>query len=111
MGVRDGLGWGARARARRRWPRPAALLGDDDLTGVYPELAGLGEQLGSTVVALDGEASSRSTPSPAHPITVRLREREGLTGSAARRLARTQPVTYLVYDVLHLDGHPTVEPA
>ncbi|MDQ0374770.1 DNA polymerase ligase N-terminal domain-containing protein [Cellulomonas humilata] len=81
--------------------------GDDDLTGAYPELAGLGEQLGSTVVALDGElVALDASGAPDHG---RLREREGLTGSAARHLARTQPVTYLVYDVLHLDGHPTVE--
>jgi len=81
--------------------------GDDDLTGSYPEIAGMGEQLGSTVVALDGELVALDATGAAD--RDRLAEREGVTGSATRRLARTHPVTYLAYDVLHLDGHSTAE--
>ncbi|WP_456788901.1 DNA polymerase ligase N-terminal domain-containing protein [Cellulomonas sp. P5_C5] len=83
------------------------LRADDDLTGTYPEIAGLGEQLGSTIAALDGEMVALDVAGT--PDLERLRERTAATGSAARRLARTHPVTYLVYDVLHLEGRPTVD--
>ena len=67
----------------------------------------MGEQLGSTVVALDGElVALDAAGAPDRGAAARA---GGRHGSAARRLARTQPVTYLVYDVLHLDGHSTVE--
>lgn len=83
------------------------LRSGDDVTGSYPELAGLGEQLGSTVVALDGEVVALDAAGA--PDGDRLRERAAVSGSAARRLARTQPVTFLVLDVLHLEGRSTVE--
>lgn len=98
------MAWGGvRAIALVDGGRVRLRSGDEDVTGSYPELAGLGEQLGSTVVALDGELVALDRERPA--------EREAVTGSAARRLARTHPVTYLVYDVLHLEGRPTVERA
>jgi len=102
------MAWGGvRAIALVDGGRVRLGSGDDDLTGSFPEVAGMGEQLGSTVVALDGELVALDATGA--PDRERLAEREGVSGNAARRLARTHPVTYLVHDVLHLDGRSTVE--
>ena len=102
------MAWGGvRAVALVDGGRVRLRSGDDDLTGSYPEIAGLGEQLGSTLVALDGELVALDAAGA--PDRERLTGREAISGNAARRLARTHPVTYLVYDVLHLDGRSTLE--
>lgn len=74
-----------------------------DVTDTYPELAGLGAQLGTQAAVLDGEvvafdAAGRVSFGALQPrmqVTDRAR---------ARRLAAQAPVTYLVFDLLHLDG-------
>ncbi|KQR15976.1 DNA polymerase ligase N-terminal domain-containing protein [Cellulomonas sp. Leaf334] len=101
------MAWGGvRALALVDGGRVRMWSGGDDVTGSYPEITGLGEQLGSTVVALDGELVALDATGAPDP--ERLSEREGVTGGSARRLARTHPVTYLVHDVLHLEGRSTV---
>jgi bifunctional non-homologous end joining protein LigD len=80
-----------------------------DVTGSYPEIARLGEQLGSTSALLDGELVALG-PAGA-PDGARLRERAAATGAAARRLVGTAPVTCLLADVLHLDGRSTTDRA
>ncbi len=77
-----------------------------DLTPSYPELADLAESLGARPVLLDGELvafdeSGRSDFGL-------LQQRMKLTGAAVRRMAATIPVVYLAFDLLHLDGHPTM---
>ena len=67
---------------------------DLDITRSYPEIAGLGEQLGSTPAVLDGELVAFD-PGGA-PDFGRLQRRMHVADpAAARRLARTCPVVYL----------------
>jgi bifunctional non-homologous end joining protein LigD len=76
---------------------------DRDLTVSYPELRGLGAQLGSTQAVLDGEIAvvdSRQRSSFS-----RLQRRMHIASAAeARRLATEDPVVYLIFDLLYLDG-------
>jgi bifunctional non-homologous end joining protein LigD len=74
----------------------------------YPELHALGCQLGEHDVVLDGEIvafDERGLPS-----FERLQKRMHLaSASAVARAAREIPVTYAIFDLLYLDGHPTIE--
>lgn len=77
-----------------------------DITASYPELRGLGEQLGSTQALLDGEIVAMRDGRPSFAA---LQGRMHVGNAAqARRLAEQQPVTYLVFDLLHLEGRPTI---
>jgi len=81
---------------------------DLDVTRSYPEVAGMGEQLGSVQAVLDGELVTFDERGA--PDFGRLQQRMHVADVAvARRLAKTVPVVYLVFDVLHLDGRPTVD--
>ncbi|OXM69929.1 DNA polymerase ligase N-terminal domain-containing protein [Amycolatopsis vastitatis] len=77
-----------------------------DVTGRYPELHKLGEQLGSTEVLLDGEVVVVKDGKP-HPGG--LDERRRADGNAAKRLTARCPVFYFASDVLHLDGKATLD--
>jgi bifunctional non-homologous end joining protein LigD len=74
------------------------------ITAQYPELARLNRALGSHEAILDGEIVSfdeRGMPSFAA-----LQRRMHIGSSAqARRLAKDAPVTYMIFDLLWLDGH------
>lgn len=74
-----------------------------DVTVSWPELDGLGEALGPRPVILDGEIAAlddRGVPS-----FQRLQERMHIANrDVARRKAVDTPASYLVFDVLHLDG-------
>ena len=77
-----------------------------DITVAYPELHALGEELGSTQVLLDGEIVALRDGRPSFAA---LQQRMHVANAAqARRLAERVPVTYLVFDVLHLDGRSTL---
>ncbi|MHA6797585.1 non-homologous end-joining DNA ligase (plasmid) [Pseudonocardia bannensis] len=79
-----------------------------DITEAYPELAALGEALGSTRVVLDGEivARDRSTGRISFAaLQPRIHLRDP---SRIQRLSEQVPVTYLAFDLLHLDGHNTM---
>jgi bifunctional non-homologous end joining protein LigD len=75
-----------------------------DVTVSWPELAGLPEALPAAAVLLDGELVA--TDDEGRPSFGRLQQRMhiGVAAEAARR-ASDVPVTYVVFDVLHLDGH------
>jgi bifunctional non-homologous end joining protein LigD len=78
-----------------------------DVTATYPELRGVGEQLGSTEVLLDGEIVALTGGRPSFAA---LQRRMHVTDAAqARRLAERHPVTLLVFDLLHLDGRPCLD--
>ncbi|MEU4443805.1 non-homologous end-joining DNA ligase [Actinosynnema sp. NPDC050801] len=98
---------GVRAVARVEGGRVrlTSRLGND-VTGTYPELQGLGAQLGATEVLLDGEIVALRGGRPSFGA---LQQRMHASAAQARRLVAGTPVTFLVFDVLHLDGSPTVE--
>ena len=81
---------------------------DRDITVSYPEVRGLGAQLGTTQAVLDGELAvldqdQRSSFS-------RLQPRMHVASAAeARRLADQDPVVYLIFDLLYLDGRWLLE--
>jgi len=80
---------------------------DRDVTSTYPELRTLGEALGSTQVILDGEIVAFDESG--RPSFGRLQQRLGVTSaSQTRRLASSHPVVYILFDLLHLDGRPTL---
>ncbi|GAA1237576.1 hypothetical protein GCM10009676_22530 [Prauserella halophila] len=72
-----------------------------DITGVYPELAGLASQLAAPVW-LDGEIVALTGGVPAFGA---LQQRMHAGGARALQLAAQIPVTYVVFDVLHHAGH------
>jgi DNA ligase D len=76
----------------------------NDITGHYPELAGLYDALGSHRVVLDGEIVCFDADG--QPSFAALQHRMHIASEArARQLAQTSPVTYVIFDVLWLDGH------
>lgn len=87
-----------------------------EITKAYPELAGLGRalaSLGITDAVLDGEIVALDASGK--PSFVALAERMHVRESGrARQLAATQPVTYMIFDVLSVNrtditGVPYVE--
>ncbi|MEX2194681.1 MAG: non-homologous end-joining DNA ligase [Thermoleophilaceae bacterium] len=75
-----------------------------DITARYPELRGLAG--GSTEALLDGEIVALDAEGK--PSFERLQGRMHLASeSAVRRAAKDVPVTYAIFDVLHLDGRST----
>jgi bifunctional non-homologous end joining protein LigD len=80
----------------------------NEVTSRYPELRALGRELGAREAVLDGEIvafDERGVPS-----FERLQRRMHQSSeSAIRRLAHEQPVTYVIFDLLYLDGRLTTE--
>jgi DNA ligase D-like protein (predicted polymerase)/DNA ligase D-like protein (predicted 3'-phosphoesterase) len=80
----------------------------DDITAACPELRALNRALGSHEAILDGEIVAFDDQG--RPSSQALRSRMRLRSQAAvRRLAQTQRVTYLLFDLLWLDGHSLME--
>lgn len=80
----------------------------NDMTAAYPELGDLAATLGQLEVVLDGEivALDRS----GRPSFSALQPRMHVTDAAQiRRLRSSTPVTFLAFDLLHLDGRSTIE--
>jgi bifunctional non-homologous end joining protein LigD len=76
----------------------------NDITPRYPELRELGRALGAREAILDGEVVAFDADG--RPNFQRLQGRMHLTSeSAVRRLAEREPVTYVIFDLLFLDGH------
>ncbi|MDQ1750394.1 MAG: bifunctional non-ous end joining protein LigD [Pseudonocardiales bacterium] len=81
---------------------------DLDVSASYPELRYLGEALGTTQVVLDGEIVAFGADG--RPSFGRLQRRMHVTKAAdVRRLSASDPVVYLIFDLLHLDGRPTLD--
>jgi bifunctional non-homologous end joining protein LigD len=79
-----------------------------DITSTYPELRAVAAELGSTEAVLDGEIVAFDEDSK--PSFERLQGRMNLASEAAvRRRMGDCPVTYLVFDLLHLDGRSLME--
>ena len=81
---------------------------DRDVTTSYPELRGLGEALGSLQAVLDGEIVALDEEG--RPSFEALQPRMNTAEpNRVRRLAETIPVTYMIFDLMHLDGHSALE--
>jgi bifunctional non-homologous end joining protein LigD len=79
-----------------------------DVSKQYPELRALGEALGSREAILDGEIVALDEQG--RPSFERLQQRMHLSSdSAVRRLASEAPVSYMIFDLLYLDGRGTME--
>ena len=93
----DGQG-GVRIESRR----------GDDITARYPELTGLGDALDGHRAVIDGEIVAFDENE--RPSFQRLQLRMGLTDDlSVQRRAPQTPVTYIAFDLLHLDGRSTLE--
>ena len=78
-----------------------------DITSRYPELRGLGPALGSTAAVFDGEIVAFEGE---HPSFERLQRRMHVGNERAiRRLMGEVPVVYVIFDLLWLEGHSTLE--
>lgn len=84
-----------------------------DITAHYPELRALGSQLGATQVLLDGEIVALDHDGRPHPSRLKRRSAAdtaaGADGAPPRSLVTDVPVTYLAYDLLHLDGRSLLD--
>jgi bifunctional non-homologous end joining protein LigD len=79
-----------------------------DVTRQYPEMRALGRELGSRRVVLDGEIVALDEQG--RPDFQRLQPRMHLESEAAvRRRMSDTPVVYMIFDLLYLDGHVTMD--
>jgi bifunctional non-homologous end joining protein LigD len=75
-----------------------------DITPRYPELRELGRALAGREAVLDGEVVAFDAEG--RPSFQRLQGRMHLTSEhIVRRLAQSEPVAYMIFDLLWLDGH------
>src|SRR5690349_4304962 len=76
---------------------------DRDITRRYPELAALPGSMPDAAVVLDGELVSLDADG--RPSFGRLQHRmHALDPADIRRLVGRYPVTYMIFDLLHVDG-------
>lgn len=79
-----------------------------DVTVSYPELEAMTRPLAGRAVLLDGEIVAFADGG--RPSFARLQQRMHVADRLwAERLSRQVPATFLVFDVLHLDGHSTMD--
>ncbi len=84
----------------------------NEITDAYPEVRGLIGALGMHEAVLDGEIVAFDYSDPAHPRPSfeRLQSRINVSAPAAvRRLMRSTPVVYAIFDLLYLDGRSLME--
>ena len=80
----------------------------NDITSQYPELSRLNRALGSHSAILDGEIVSLGADG--RPSFQALQRRMHLGSPAqAKTAAKHAPVTYQIFDLLWLDGHPLMD--
>jgi bifunctional non-homologous end joining protein LigD len=75
----------------------------NEVTAQYPEVRRLARQVGARDAVLDGELVAFDAQG--RPSFERLQQRIHQTSeSVVRRRMKTHPVTYVIFDLLHLDG-------
>jgi bifunctional non-homologous end joining protein LigD len=79
-----------------------------DVTSQYLEVRGLGRALGSREAVLDGEIVAFDEEERPNFGILQRRMHVG-SESTVRRLMKTIPVVYLIFDVLYLDGRSTMD--
>jgi bifunctional non-homologous end joining protein LigD len=96
---------GVRAVVYVRDGRARVLTRNDrDVTGSYPELTAMAAALPRLAMVLDGEVVAPDRHG--RPDFGLLQQRMHVTSPAAvRTLVQQVPVSYLAFDLLHLDGH------
>jgi len=77
---------------------------DRDMTRAYPELAELAGQGGPGNMVLDGEIAAFADGRPSFAAL----QRRMHVGAPSPGLVAAVPVTYLVFDIMHLDGRPLI---
>ena len=81
---------------------------NEDITPRYPEIHAMGRALGSAEVILDGEIVALDEKG--RPSFEEIQQRMGLTAeNEIRRKMKDVPITYMVFDVLWLDGHSLMQ--
>lgn len=78
-----------------------------DISVSYPELAGLAATLRGRQVLLDGEIVAFADGKPSFSALQRRMHTD--SPGAAQHLATQVPATYLVFDILQLDGRPLTQ--
>jgi bifunctional non-homologous end joining protein LigD len=79
-----------------------------EITSLFPEVRGVLEQLHARPALLDGVVVAFGDDG--RPDPKRLERRLGAGGdSQIRRLRGSTPATYVVFDLLHLDGRPLLD--
>jgi bifunctional non-homologous end joining protein LigD len=79
----------------------------EDIKRSFPEVVGLGAALGTLQTVLDGEVVILD--GEAHPDSSALTHRRSVASDGAiRKDAKLHPATFMVYDVLFLDGRSTM---
>jgi bifunctional non-homologous end joining protein LigD len=90
---------GGRVRAQSR--------NDIDVTVSFPELADIGKFLGMTTCVIDGEIVALGEDG--RPSFSRLQQRMHVSNQReAKRRALSDPVTFVAFDLLYLDGHSLI---
>ncbi len=80
----------------------------NDITASYPELSRLNRALGARTAVLDGEIVAFDDQG--RPSFSVLQQRMHVAGDAtARRRAREHPVTYVIFDLLYLEGRSLLD--
>ncbi len=91
---------GGRVRAQSR--------NDLDVTSSFPELAEIGKFLGMTTCIIDGEIVALGEGG--RPSFSRLQRRMHVSNPReAKRRALSDPVTFVAFDLLYLDGHSLLD--
>jgi len=80
---------------------------DKDITVAYPELGRLDDQVVALDAMLDGEIVAMDEGVPSFQL---LQQRMHLRDQARiQQMAKKIPVTYIVFDILHLDGENLID--
>ena len=78
----------------------------EDVSARYPELEAIGETLGDHAAVVDGEVVALDDEG--RPRFQLIQSRMGLTSPAAvKAKMKQQPVDYVIFDLLHLNGEST----
>ena len=82
----------------------------NEITDAYPEVRGILRNLGMREALLDGEiVAFDDSVDPPTPSFERLQRRMHVTSpSAVKRLAKSTPVVYAIFDLLYLDGRTLI---